>query len=95
MFDGVRMDEKRNERTESPAVNREIVNVSRVLAEKYKPEDIAGLETELTHALNVEIAYELLLERNPAATHEEAKQLLNTCEGNPWDVPIVYQLQKL
>lgn len=75
-------------------MRQEIVNISQALAEMYTPEQITqlDLESELMDSLNVHIAYELLFELDSTVTLGRAKELLDLCNGNPWDVPIIFQM---
>lgn len=50
---------------------------------------------EILHALNVSIADELLQDDGHQLTEDEINHLLVTCKGNPWDVPIIYKMQRL
>lgn len=49
-------------------------------------------EDELQSAMNLEIAYELMMEAGKACTYTELSALLQQCNGNPWDVPIMHTL---
>jgi hypothetical protein len=57
--------------------------------------DVTDAGREILHALNVSIADELLQDDGYHLTEDEINHLLVTCKGNPWDVPIIYKMQRL
>lgn len=55
--------------------------------------DSAELEDELGRVFNFNICKELLTEVNPNISDEEVTEVLNNCNGNPWDARILYELK--
>ena len=52
-------------------------------------------ENTMDDILNLEIARELLLQENPLISDEEVDKIWESCDGNPWNAPILYKLINL
>jgi len=52
-------------------------------------------ELDLSDIFNQEIARELMLEIEPDLTEERFRQVLDLCDGNPWNAGLLYKMTEL